>query len=167
MGIFFQYTVKMEKHLAKIQQLEKKSKGNREGFLRLLNTYENRQTKLSNVLKAYTRHDDDLANNTNIMRKIGEQKALKRAKDAAKGYGVRVTKVVDGKRVPRTVNEIKANLSKKRDYLNGQLSTMNVRSIEYMRNAAKKAGVRVTKSVGGKRVKKTENELAKNLGMFD
>jgi len=119
------------------------------------------------VLKAYTRHDDDLANNTNIMRKIGEQKALKRAKDAAKGYGVRVTKVVDGKRVPRTVTEIKANLSKKRDYLNGQLSTMNVRSIEYMRNAAKKAGVRVTKSVGGKRVKKTENELAKNLGMFD
>lgn len=157
----------MEKHLAKIQQLEKKSKGNRGGFLRLLNTYENRQAKLSNVLKAYTRHDDDLANNTNIMRKIGEQKALKRAKDAAKGYGVRVTKVVDGKRVPRTVNEIKANLGKKRDYLNGQLSTMNVRSIEYMRNAAKKAGVRVTKSVGGKRVKKTENELAKNLGMFD
>jgi len=36
-----------------------------------------------------------------------------------------------------------------------------------MRNAAKKVGVRVTKSVGGKRVKKTENELAKNLGMFD
>ena len=40
----------------------------------------------------------------------------------------------------------------------------HILSIEYLRNAAKKQGVRVTKNVGGKRVRKNENELLKNLG---
>jgi tryptophanase len=71
--------------------------------------------------------------------------------------------MVGGKRVPRTVNEIKANLAKKKDYLKDPMNH-HILSIEYLRNAAKKQGVRVTKNVGGKRVSKNENELLKNLG---
>ena len=100
---------------------------------------------------------------TDILKKIGKQKEILRVKTYAKGYGVRVTKMVGGKRVPRTVNEIKANLAKKKDYLKDP-TNHHILSIEYLRNAAKKQGVRVTKNVGGKRVSKNENELLKNLG---
>tara|TARA_B110000503_G_scaffold106817_1_gene159541 strand:- start:861 stop:1376 length:516 start_codon:yes stop_codon:yes gene_type:complete len=167
----------MNRHIKRIQQLEKKAKGDRGEFLKLLNAYENRQTGprgLFDLHAAYERYDrevnpkpyglgNNLDNNTDILKKIGKQKEILRVKTYAKGYGVRVTKMVGGKRVPRTVNEIKANLAKKKDYLKDP-TNHHILSIEYLRNAAKKQGVRVTKNVGGKRVSKNENELLKNLG---
>jgi hypothetical protein len=144
-----------------------KFRGDKEALVKALNAYENRfrtQRDLASIMRAYEnyndKHNTELQFDTNLMKKIGAKRDLKIAKRHAKGWGIRVTKTVNGRRIPKTAREIMNNVERSKGYF--KLDNRNSNDPVRLRIMAKMMGIRLTKNVNGRRVRKTDSELARD-----
>jgi len=158
---------KVTSKMSNVHKLVTKYKNNENALLEALNKYENKTRQLNILWEAYKLHNNKyntfLSNETDIMKKIQARRNVKKLKMAAqKLYGIRLTKNVNGKRVQKSPQELRNALAKK-GYVNYQTAEYNSRNIRRLRQVARMQGKRITKSVNGKRVYKTANQLFTEL----